>query len=63
MQELLTSAAAEFNAAEAALRNGDLAEYARRVNAAKQDVTAAQEKLRSGAAGTTTTTVAPSSTP
>ncbi|HVJ96912.1 MAG TPA: hypothetical protein VNC41_08775, partial [Acidimicrobiia bacterium] len=63
VQELLASAAAEFNAADAALKNGDLAEYARRVNAAKQDVARAEQLLRSTASSTTTSTVAPSSTP
>jgi uncharacterized membrane protein (UPF0182 family) len=63
VQELLASAAAEFSAADTALRNGDLAEYAKRVNAAKADVAAAEAKLRSTASSTTTSTAAPSSTP
>jgi arginase family enzyme len=58
--ELLDRSLAEFAAAQEALRAGDLAEYARHVEAAQADAAAARTKLQAAA---TTTTVAPSSAP
>ncbi len=60
--DLLARAQAQFDAATAALKQGDLLGYAKAVKAAQDDVAAAVKALASAGTKTTTTTV-PGSTP
>jgi uncharacterized protein len=61
VQALLDQAAAAFEAAEAALREGDLATYQTKTREARDLVTRATQALRESSATTTTTTTAPPS--
>lgn len=60
--DLLARAQAQFDAATAALKQGDLLGYAKAIKAAQDDVAAAVKALTSAGTKTTTTTV-PGSTP
>jgi uncharacterized membrane protein (UPF0182 family) len=57
--DLLAQAAAKFEQADAALKNGDLATYQQREKEGRQLVTQALEKLRAGGAAATTLTSTP----
>ena len=59
--DLLARAQAQFDAASAALKQGDLVAYAKAIKAAQDDVAAAVTALTK--AGTTTSTTVPGSTP
>jgi uncharacterized membrane protein (UPF0182 family) len=61
VSSLLTQAQTEFTAAQAALKNGDLATYQKDITQAQADVTAAAN-LSSSSSSTTTTTTPSSST-
>jgi uncharacterized protein len=56
---LLAKAQTEFDAANAALKKGDLATYAKNITAAEADVAAAVRALAAAAKGTTTSTTVP----
>ena len=59
VQQLLTEAQAGYDAAQAALRAGDLAEYQRQINLVGERLAAARRATEPAAAAPTTTTTAP----